>query len=673
MKEWIFSLALALFAAQLNAQSYTGFLTDNYAGVHSVMNNPANIANGKYKVDINLGSTSLAAFNNAYKFKVLDIFKDNFDLNANATKTLTDNNRASFNGDILGPSALIRLNQKSAIALFTRARNFVNVLNIDGQFFDKYDNLSNSTVTSFSVNNQNNNLSSNTWAEIGASYATDVYQTGRHKIAAGLSLKYLRGIANAFLNFKNVNVQYVDLNNALASNYTFSGTAEFGNINSRNGIEDITSQRGTGFGIDLGLNYQLADADPKNNNDYKLKLGLSVTDFGSVKYDDANLNAYDLNRDINGPGPNGNLSEDQFNTLTFDQIFTQTATSRTLKAILPTALHLNADYKVSTKVFLNLNSDFALVAQTKTNGSVINNMVSLTPRFETKWFSGYLPLSYSAISKFQAGLGFRLGPIFLGSGSIITALASNTSNLDAYAGVKIPFFGKRRVANVPETKEEKIETKEPTVKAAKDSDADGLTDNLDNCPTTAGPKENNGCPWPDADGDGLLDKDDRCPTLNGPAENKGCPWPDSDGDGVLDKDDKCPTVVGLADNIGCPKITNEVVKKLNMFSKQVLFDNGKATIKPESFRNLDEMVIIMVEYPSANFNIEGHTDATGKVPANIVLSDNRARAIRDYLISKGITAERLNSKGFGAAIPIASNKTLAGRALNRRVEIKLAN
>lgn len=96
-------------------------------------------------------------------------------------------------------------------------------------------------------------------------------------------------------------------------------------------------------------------------------------------------------------------------------------------------------------------------------------------------------------------------------------------------------------------------TTKNVINAIKDSDNDGIADNLDQCSNVAGAKENNGCPWPDTDGDGVLDKDDACATVAGPAENNGCPWPDTDGDGILDKDDACPTVAGMAEYNGCPK------------------------------------------------------------------------------------------------------------------------
>ena len=202
-----------------------------------------------------------------------------------------------------------------------------------------------------------------------------------------------------------------------------------------------------------------------------------------------------------------------------------------------------------------------------------------------------------------------------------------------------------------------------------DTDGDGIPDKDDACPEVAGPKEFNGCP--DTDGDGIADKDDKCPDVAGPAENGGCPWPDTDGDGVLDKDDLCPEVAGPASNKGCPEPDEKEQKQLNQYAKTILFDTGKATIKFESAEILNQIINVLKKYPNSRFRIEGHTDSTGKKAKNMILSQNRADAVKVYLIQGGIDAGRLESQGFGPEKPIASNKNKKGRELNRRVEINL--
>lgn len=202
-----------------------------------------------------------------------------------------------------------------------------------------------------------------------------------------------------------------------------------------------------------------------------------------------------------------------------------------------------------------------------------------------------------------------------------------------------------------------------------DTDADGVQDSMDACPDVAGLKSLNGCP--DTDGDGITDKSDKCPTVKGPKENGGCPWPDTDGDGVLDKDDKCPTVKGTVANNGCPEMNQEQVTKLNEYAKTILFNSGKSSFKQETFPVLQSITAILKEFPSSKFSIEGHTDSDGKDAMNQTLSEERAGAVRMYLIENGISTDRLTSTGFGESKPIDSNKTAKGKANNRRVEVLL--
>ncbi len=236
----------------------------------------------------------------------------------------------------------------------------------------------------------------------------------------------------------------------------------------------------------------------------------------------------------------------------------------------------------------------------------------------------------------------------------------------------------------------------PEFKGCPDTDKDGIQDSEDGCPEEAGTKELNGCPdtdgdgiinsedacpedkgtkmmngCPDADGDGVADKNDNCPTVAGAKDNAGCPWPDTDGDGVADKDDKCPTVAGTVANNGCPEVSDDTMKKLNDYGKTILFNSGKASFQKQTIPVLQAMTAILKEYPTAKFSLEGHTDSTGSEVSNQKLSEERAAAVKNFLIENGIDASRLSSKGFGESMPVDSNKTSKGKANNRRVEVKL--
>ena len=101
------------------------------------------------------------------------------------------------------------------------------------------------------------------------------------------------------------------------------------------------------------------------------------------------------------------------------------------------------------------------------------------------------------------------------------------------------------------------------------------------------------------------------------------------------------------------------------------FETGKADLKPESFTVLDELVAYLVRKEDERIELGGHTDNVGTAKSNLILSQNRANTVMNYLISKGIDPSRLTAKGYGLSMPIAENTTAEGRALNRRTEVKI--
>ncbi len=206
-----------------------------------------------------------------------------------------------------------------------------------------------------------------------------------------------------------------------------------------------------------------------------------------------------------------------------------------------------------------------------------------------------------------------------------------------------------------------------------DRDGDGIADADDKCPDVAGIAKYQGCPIPDTDGDGINDEEDKCPSVKGVARYQGCPVPDTDGDGINDEEDKCPTKAGVPENAGCPVIAKEVIEKINFAAKNVFFNSGSYKLMPKSFKSLNNVVAILKADESLFLDIDGHTDASGADDKNQVLSENRAKAVKDYLISKGIAESRLTSNGYGETKPVADNATAAGRAKNRRTEMTVRN
>ncbi|MCO5235070.1 MAG: OmpA family protein [Chitinophagaceae bacterium] len=205
-----------------------------------------------------------------------------------------------------------------------------------------------------------------------------------------------------------------------------------------------------------------------------------------------------------------------------------------------------------------------------------------------------------------------------------------------------------------------------------DTDGDGIPDKDDKCPNVRGLERYNGCPIPDTDGDGINDEEDKCLNTPGIAKYQGCPIPDTDGDGVNDEEDKCPALPGPASNQGCPEVKEEVKKRVDVAAKNVYFATSSFKLLAKSFKSLDEVAKILNEDPNLKLDVEGHTDNTGIAEKNQTLSEQRAQSVVDYLTTKGgVDPTRLVSAGFGQDRPIADNKTAAGRAQNRRVDLIL--
>jgi len=211
-----------------------------------------------------------------------------------------------------------------------------------------------------------------------------------------------------------------------------------------------------------------------------------------------------------------------------------------------------------------------------------------------------------------------------------------------------------------------------------DTDMDGIPDSADFCIVEPEDKDgyldDDGCPDVDNDVDGILDEKDSCPDdpedPDGFKDDDGCPDDDNDEDTVLDVDDECPNVKGVPEEKGCPqKYTGVIItdKYLKILQK-IFFEFNKATIKPESYDILNQVVMVLQDKPEITLEIQGHTDDKGKDAYNLCLSQARAESVRKYLIEHGIEANRLTAVGYGETCFIASNKTKEGRATNRRVE-----
>jgi outer membrane protein OmpA-like peptidoglycan-associated protein len=181
-------------------------------------------------------------------------------------------------------------------------------------------------------------------------------------------------------------------------------------------------------------------------------------------------------------------------------------------------------------------------------------------------------------------------------------------------------------------------------------------------------------PVEDRDGDGVANTEDACPDAPGLRELDGCP--DADRDEIPDREDACPDRSGPASANGCPPAEDEPLVTIETerltVRDAIQFDTAKDSLKPQSFRVLNEIATMLREHADVKrVRVEGHTDDVGRDSYNKDLSQRRAASVVRYLTGRGIAAERLVPVGYGEERPIAPNATALGRAKNRRVEFTI--
>lgn len=565
MKKYI--LTALLFGAMLIshqvsvAQSYSGFRTGSFAGIHGALFNPAFIADNRLKYDVNLLSFNFTAGNN---FLTIDNsalfnpkkfseegFKDKY-----VTQNLDGSTKNVFvNIDLMGPAFMLTLSDKDAIGFYMRTRGMVNIDGIDqGTAEIAWRDLRDDEILK-PFGGEHAMINQNLWTEYAIPYARVVHNDGVNVIKLGGTLKLLQGVVGTYASVKDYT--YTHLNRDTMIN--MKGIVGYGRSQNTfwqpEGFKYRFEQ--AGIGLDLGIIYEyrpdyeemkydldgVKDIMPKYTDVYKFKLGFSITDLGSIRYKKS-----DRSRDYIDNTPVMDL--DLFKNLaSFEDMDVRienvpgnvpdAANKTKFSMNLPLALNFLADYRIGKGFYLNFNPIVAL----KTGKSDVSKThyftnFSLTPRWENRWFGVYLPVDYNTYLKFNAGLALRMGPVFVGSNNILSNLGSGETNkVDIAGGIKVP---------IPYPK-------------PKDKDKDGVSDKLDLCPNLKGRWETKGCP--DRDGDGVLDDDDKCPDVPGLKAFAGCP--DKDGDGIQDSEDECPDQAGKLELRGCPDRDNDGIADKN--------------------------------------------------------------------------------------------------------------
>jgi len=208
-----------------------------------------------------------------------------------------------------------------------------------------------------------------------------------------------------------------------------------------------------------------------------------------------------------------------------------------------------------------------------------------------------------------------------------------------------------------------------------DDDHDGVANYLDMEPNTAPDAVVNTkgvtqtSILKDSDSDGISDDMDECPFAKGSVGCKGCP--DRDEDGIADKIDECPLIPGTIKSNGCPDIAPETIQTLQKSGKSVVFAREKSVLPTVAHADLDEVAKLILANPDYLLVVSVHSSGEGENLHNLELTEYRANAIRDYLVTKGVAHDRIVALGFGETQPVADKTTKEGNILNERVELSI--
>ncbi|RXG14225.1 hypothetical protein DSM03_101342 [Leeuwenhoekiella aestuarii] len=428
---------ISLTLATVQGQNYIGHRIDNYSGIHGVMYNPASVFDSRMRTDVNLISFGISAGNDYAGLNLTELGsgEEGFDFESQAEQSPSEANNFYINTDVMGPSFMFNLNAKSSIGLITRVRGLFNINNINGEL---YQNITNDfdTDENFDFNIENLSGTAHVFAEIGVAYGRQLLYKDQHFLKAGVTLKYLNGAGSLFVHSPNLNGSY----NATQETLTATGTFNYGTTVDFDNEAISFESMASGFGADLGFIYEFRPDTTgialRSKNKYKLKLGASLTDLGSLSYDNSTINTYNVTGTVDAQD-----FEDEDVETVLDENYPSVETLETVKLNLPTALHLMADYHLKNKFYINLQSSLSLVSKDKERANRITNTLTLAPRLETKWFSVYSPISVQQYDGFAWGFGLRAGPLTVGSASAITNLiSSNSKAADVYFGLKIPIY-----------------------------------------------------------------------------------------------------------------------------------------------------------------------------------------------------------------------------------------
>ncbi|MGL2966741.1 hypothetical protein [Flavobacterium sp. XGLA_31] len=445
MKKIIVTLGLFIGFSALAQDHFSGISTSNRVGILNGNLNPAEFAHLSKKFEINIYGMSFNVANNKIGFSDLNSDTDLENLIFTGTEPVN----MRFDAEIAGPSVAMRW-MKWGFAVTSKAHANFNIIDVDPAIGDAIANNNLILNTTILNSNTNQRLNGAAYGEIGFSAARILFENDNHSFSAGLTLKVL--FPGSYSNFglnhlngqitENLSGAYLTTNAPATLNIAYSGNLADSFTNFSDYGKSIFGGL-NGMATDVGFNYQWKGG----SKNYKINAGLALKNLGSMTFKDSNNQS--TNYVLNIPSSNP-LDLSQFDNvdnlrevetiLLNDGYLTKVGGQKDFKVKLPALISLYGDFKIVPKVYVTGYLQRKMNNDDDNDQVTALNIFSVTPRLNLGMFETYLPISNNDVSGTSVGIGFRFRGFYIGSSSIITAIANDSKQADLYTGFRWAFL-----------------------------------------------------------------------------------------------------------------------------------------------------------------------------------------------------------------------------------------